>query len=348
MERQMGANSLADYSVSRTRNKGTFLDGVNAMMRWQAVEKLLKSGLGRKDDCQRGVKAYPALLMFKVLLLQSWYGLSDQETENALLDRISFSRFVGISLSEEVPDHTTICRFRNLLVEKGLLETLLNEVNRQFSRQGKLLKKGIGVDASIISSAARPRTHQEIEAMVEDRQEDEKSQAPVEYTTTIKHSCDKDASWIKKGKKSWYGYKIHAGVDIEKGLVLAAHVTPANKADTGELGRILSKAKMPKLARVYADKGYPSESNGEKVKEQGLKNGIMNKAKRNGPLSFWEKVRNRLISRKRFIVERSFGTLKKWCGLTRARYFGLAKVQGQVLLNAIAFNLKSGLFLLPT
>jgi IS5 family transposase len=348
MERQMGTNSLADYSVSRTRNKGTFLDGVNAMMQWQSVEKLLKRGLGRRDDSQRGVKAYPALLMFKALLLQSWYGLSDQETENALLDRISFSRFVGISLSEDVPDHTTICRFRNSLVEKGLLEKLLNEVNRQFSRQGKLLKKGIAVDASIVSSAARPRTHQEIETMPEDRKEEEKATIPVECTATIKHSHDMDAAWIKKGKKSWYGYKVHAGVDIDKGLILAAHVTPANKADTVELGQILSNAKMPKFSRVYADKGYPSESNGAKVRTHGLKNGIMNKAKRNSRLSFWEKVRNRLISRKRFIVERSFGTLKKWYGLTRARYLGLVKVQGQVLLNAIAFNLKSGLFLLST
>jgi IS5 family transposase len=118
MERRMGMNSLADYSVSLTRNKATFLDGIEAMMQWQAIEKLLKKGLGRKDEPGRGAKAYPGLLMFKVFLLQSWYELSDQETENALLDRISFSRFAGISLSEEVPDHTTICRFRNSLVVK--------------------------------------------------------------------------------------------------------------------------------------------------------------------------------------------------------------------------------------
>jgi IS5 family transposase len=184
--------------------------------------------------------------------------------------------------------------------------------------------------------------------MAEDRKEEEKAEAPVECTVTIKHSRDTDASWIKKGKKSWYGYKVHAGVDIEKGLVLAAHVTPANKADTGELGQVLSNAKMPKLARVYADKGYPSGSNGEKIRTRGLKNGIMNKAKRNAPLKFWDKVRNKLISRKRFIVERTFGTLKKWYGLTRARYLGLAKVQGQVMLNSIAFNLKSGLYLSST
>ena len=154
-------------------------------------------------------------------------------------------------------------------------------------------------------------------------------------------------AWLKKGKKSWYGYKVHAGVDIEKGLVIAAHVTPANKADTGELGRILDKAKMAKASRVYADKGYPSASNDQKVWEHKLKNGIMSKRQGGKMLSYWQQIRNKLLSRKRFIVERTFGTLKKWYGLKRARYLGLSKVQGQVLLDSIAFNMKSGLFLLP-
>lgn len=204
MERQMSRNSLADYSVCKTRSKATFLDGVNAMMQWKPIEKLLKNGLGRKDDLKRGIKAYPALLMFKALLLQSWYRLSDQETENALLDRLSFSRFVGISLSEDVPDHTTICRFRNSLVERGLLEKLLDEVNRQFSRQGKLLKKGIAVDASIVSSAARPRTHQEVETMAEDRKEAEKAEVAVGctgFTVTTRHSHDTDGRLAQKGKE---------------------------------------------------------------------------------------------------------------------------------------------------
>jgi IS5 family transposase len=109
--------------------------------------------------------------MFKILLLQQWYGLSDQETEFALRDRISFSRFTGIALAESVPDHTTICRFRNLLVEKSVLKPLLDEVNNQFEKQGKLVKKGVAVDASIVASAARPRKQVDIEYVSQDREE---------------------------------------------------------------------------------------------------------------------------------------------------------------------------------
>ncbi|MDR2504092.1 MAG: transposase [Deltaproteobacteria bacterium] len=173
MERKMGQFGLADYYVAKNRVQASFLDGVDAMMNWKRIEKLLHSRLGRDDKVVRaGSQPYPALIMFKILLLQQWYGLSGQETEFALLDRISFSRFTGIALSESVPDHTTICRFRNLLVEKVLLEPLLDEVNKQFARQGKLVKKGVAVDASIVTSAARPRKQVEIEYVAKDREED--------------------------------------------------------------------------------------------------------------------------------------------------------------------------------
>jgi IS5 family transposase len=110
--------------------------------------------------------------MFKILLLQAWYDLSDLAMEDALYDRYSFSRFVGISFDDDVPDHTTICRFRNLLVEKKVLQKLLDEVNAQLSIQGKLVKSGCVVDATIISSAAHPRKQVDMEMVAEDREED--------------------------------------------------------------------------------------------------------------------------------------------------------------------------------
>jgi IS5 family transposase len=147
------------------------------MIGWKQIEKLLKQGLGRSDVVTAGAKSYPALQMFKILLLQQWYGLSDKDTECAMLDRISFIRFAQLSLEESVPDHTTICRFRNLLVEKRLLEALLDEVNWQMEKQGKLVKKGVAVDASIISSAARPRKQVDVESVVRDRKEAKSSSA---------------------------------------------------------------------------------------------------------------------------------------------------------------------------
>ena len=120
MERKMGHFGLADlYAERRYRKHPCFLDAVEQLLDWPHIERELKKKLRRSEENCAGVKAYPALCMFKILLLQSWYDLSDLDMEGALSDRYSFSRFAGISLDEDVPDHTTICRFRNLLAERS-------------------------------------------------------------------------------------------------------------------------------------------------------------------------------------------------------------------------------------
>jgi len=340
MERASGLFGIADYVVVN-RKRVTFLDGVAAMIDWKRIEKLLKRGLGRTNEITSGPKAYPAVQMFKILLLQQWYALSDQETEWAMLDRISFIRFAGLSLEESVPDHTTICRFRNALVEKKILQALLDEVNKQMERQGKLVKKGVAVDASIISSAARPRKQVDIETVVCDREEAEAPQAKV----TVSYSHDRDAAWTKKGKSFYYGYKGHTSVDVDSGLILSAHATPANHSDTGELGILVNRSKLPAKSRVYGDKGYTSAANRTLLKQHQCKDGIMNRAYRNTPLAERERKRNSLISKKRHVVERVLGTLKQHYGLARASYLGTLKVQGELLLSSLAYNLKRALFL---
>jgi IS5 family transposase len=201
MERAKGLLGFADYVVSKNRGPATFLDGVDDMIEWGRIEKLLKRELGITDEVKAGAKSYPVIQMFKVLLLQQWYGLSDKDTEFCLSDRLSFMRFVGFSLEESVPDHTTICRFRNAVVAKDLLELLLNDVNTQMEKQGKLVKKGIAVDASIISSAARPRKVVVVDNVVTDRKEAETTPT-IEPQETVVYSHDSDAAWTKKGKES--------------------------------------------------------------------------------------------------------------------------------------------------
>lgn len=344
MERQMGLFGIADFVIKNNRNKATFLDGVSAIIKWKPIENLLHRALGRNQDVHVGPKSYPALLMLKILLLQQWYGLSDMETEAAMIDRISFVRFAGLSLEDSVPDHTTICRFRNLLTEKGVFKPVLDEVNRQLEKQGKLVKKGVAVDASIISSAARARKHIDVETVTVDR--DESSNADAS-DITVTYSHDADAAWTKKGNEYHYGYKAHTCVDIENGLILSTHVTPANHSDTGELAKLVIDSNLPDKTRVYADKGYTSAKNSEILQQQKCKDGIMGRAWRNKPLTPRERTRNKQISQKRYIVERVFGTLKQHYGMARASYIGLFKVEGGVLLSALAYNLKRALFLLP-
>lgn len=124
------------------------LDGIDRLVDWKAIEKLMVGIHAKKQ----GEQAWPPLLMFKALLLQSWYGLSDPGLEKQLARDLMFRRFINLGLSEGVPDHSTIWRFRNTLTKQGLLDTLLLEVNQQLSAKGLYIKAGEVsiVDATVI------------------------------------------------------------------------------------------------------------------------------------------------------------------------------------------------------
>lgn len=325
---------FADYFIEQRKHSNTFLDKIGQFIDWKHIEQLLKKKY-KKTASADGRPAYPPLPMFKLLLLQRWYGLSDPGLEEALNDRISFIRFSGFSLSSPLPDYSTICRFRNAILELGLYEKLFEEIMKQLESKGLLVKKSNGaiVDATIIESSRRPRKVMEI--MPEDRKE-EKTDIP----STVTYSDDTDATWIKKGKKPYYGYKAHISVDAKDGYVIGGHVTPANVADTTELERLVDASNLPQNSFVLADKGYASEKNRTILKEKGYTDGIMDRAARNKPLTVVQRIINRLISSVRYKVERSIGTLKRGYHFSRMRYKGLKKGNMEFLLNATAFNLK--------
>jgi len=323
--------SIVDYMINlKRKNNPTRLDAINELINWVPIERKLRKKLKRTINAA-GKPAYPSLVMFKALILQNMYDLSDVELEEQLRDRMSFLRFVGLGMTDDIPDSTTLCRFRNELLGQEATEKLYQMVLKQLLPHGKL-KHGVSVDATIIDSSRRPR--KVLEIIPEDRKEEEAGeQAAVTY------SDDADAAWVQKGKRVSYGYKVHMGACPETGLILGGHVTPANKSDMNELGQVLSEIPVEVTGRCYADKGYTSKANREKVKQHGLKDGIMSKAVRGRKLTEREQIRNKLISRKRCGIERIFGTLKRGLHYVRSRYVGIAKVGQEFLLRALAYNL---------
>ena len=205
---------------------------MNRLIDWKPIEKILRKKY-RKVASADGRPAYPPVPMFKLLLLQRWYGLSDPGLEDALSDRISFIRFSGFSLGSTLPDHSTICRFRNTCMELDIYEKLFAEINRQIEFHGLLVKEGAIIDATIVESSRRPR--KVIEVMAEDRGEEETDTPPPQIT----YSDDHDATWVRKGKKPYYGYKTHVVVDTKEGFILNGHVTPAHVADTTEFENLM-------------------------------------------------------------------------------------------------------------
>jgi len=289
------------------------LERVSALVDWSGFEKALA---GLREDGP-GRPGYRPVLLFKALLLQAWYGLSDAELEFRLGDSLSFSRFVGLSLEDAVPDHTTLCRFRNRLVSQRLLERLFDELDRQLEGAGLVLKQGAMLDATLIE-AATPRPRGGSEALAQAR--------------------DPDAAFAKRQGKpgSTYGYKAHVNVDQGSGLVRAVLTTPANVNDTVPADALIRGDE----AAVYADKAYDTHARRARLKQAGVKPRLMRRPNRYHPLTERQKHLNDLIARRRAAVETTFATWKRRMGLTSIRYLGLAKAAGQVLLTAMAFNLR--------
>jgi IS5 family transposase len=286
------------------------LDRLHGLVKWYRFEKLL----ARLRGGGAGRPAYPPVQMFKVLLLQSLYGLSDAEMEEALGDRLSFRRFAGLTLTDAVPDHSTICRFRNLLVERALLERLFAELDRQLEKAGVILKRGTMLDATVIeTSAARP---------------------PMGGT-----SSDPDARFTRhQGKAgSSFGYKAHVGVDEGSGLIRSVVTTPANVNDTVPADLLIRGDEDA----VLADGAYHTHAREAALKAAGIKPRLIRRPNKHHPeLPARIKRYNKLISRRRAPVETTFATLKRRMGLNVIRYKGLAKATGQVLIAAMAFNLR--------
>ena len=336
--------TFADYFVEiRKQARKNFLDDVHRLIDWKPIEKILRKKY-RKFASADGRPAYPPLPMFKLLLLQRWYGLSDPGLEDALYDRISFLKFSGFSLGSSLPDHSTICRFRNTLMELGIYEKLFGEINRQIEAHGLLVKEGAIVDATIVESSRRPR--KVIEVMAEDRSEEESSSDIS--SPKITYSDDHDATWVRKGKKPYYGYKAHMAVDTREGFILNGHVTPAHVADTTEFEKLMENLSLPDTSPVCADKGYASMKNRDLLAARGYEDAIMHKAAREKPLTPFQRLINRIISAFRYRVEQGMGTLKKHYGFTRMRYRGLSKGNMEFLLNAMAFNLKKAVRMIET
>jgi len=267
-----------------------------------------------------GEKAWPPLVMFKILLLQSFYNLSDPACEKQLARDLLFRRFVNLSLTDPVPDHSTIWRFRNTLNKNGILQKLLDNINHQLNSQGLIIKNG---QASIIDAT-----------VIQAKNNRPNKNAKGENTQ------DKDASYNVKtasdGKrKTTYGFKAHVNVD-EDGFILAQTLTTGSLHDSNVFEHLLTGSEEA----VYADSAYKSQKHDQLLKSKDIQNRVLHRAYRNKPLSEQQKSHNKLASQVRYVVERTFGVLKKYYGLGQARYMGIARNQARLTIICIAHNLK--------
>ena len=339
------SNDWYTYNVinSRIGNDFSFLSKVDQIINWEPLLDLINN-IHIQDITKQGRKAYPKLVMLKAILIQSWYNLSDVELENCLKDRLSFIQFCNLSLNRPVPDHSTICRFRNKLCNANIHKKILETVNFQISSLGLNIKSGSVIDASLIQAHSRPNRKEYVE--VEPSGDEAISEKLIMKKLVREESKDPDARWIKKGKKSVYGYKANIGVDTETGLVQNIISTPANVHDIKTIPGLLKLIKLPKSACISADKGYSSKSVRQLIREMQCKPLVMFKKFKNDLLQKVKIRFNKAVSTKRYIVEQTFGCLHAHYAFGRTKYVGLEKTDYYLTMKCVAFNLKRMLSLI--
>jgi len=324
------ADSICDLRSRKI--KTVFFNQINTLLDWDKISSIIDNHY-TKGKSATGSPSYDGLLLFKMCLLQTWYGLSDYEVEDRVNDSISFGYFCGLTLEQIAPDHSTVSRFRTAMTKAGAYEKLFKEINRQLEQNKIIVKTGAIVDASVIETPLKPKgktTHK----VTQDREDEIENEVTKEYAQSV----DKDASWLKKRGKYHFGYKKHHVTDNE-GLVLGVLTTKASVNEIANLEEVLDTADLPENIPLKADKGYQSEKNEKLLKERKLKNHILKKAKKNKPLTQWEKKFNKLIGKTRFKVERTFGGIKRWFNGGIARYRGITKMHTQNLMEAMCYNL---------
>ncbi len=344
--KETGKESFVDCMLAprlqKSQNK--FLMTIDQEIDWRPINSYLR----RKYSCRQdavGAPAYDPVLLFRILLLQTWYKLSDCEVEERVNDSLSFSRFLGLSLEEQCPDHSTISRFRSRLIELNIMDKLLDKLNQAMSKHRLSIKEGCIIDASIVSTPFAPKKGRpKLSEMADDRADHRSSELiakELERHNTgedFSSGTDLEAHYVKKLGKAYFGYKKHVLTDME-GLVIALRTEPANVADPYQFIPVLEKVALPVRTPVFADKGYFGKEYGDYLKARKLKDRRMLKGQKNAPISPRQEFFNHLIAKVRYPVERTFGSIKRWFRGGRAKYKGLKKVALQNIIEAMAYNL---------
>lgn len=333
--------SFSELDVTRRTRKGNFLKQIDQLIDWDSVEQAIAVHYSPISDAA-GRPAYSGLLLFKMLLVGIWNGgLSDESVEDMANSNLHVMRFLGLSLEDDVPDHSVLSRFRTRLTAAKAWDGLLEEINRQVQMHDIMVRKGCHVDASITQSPRKPKTKPTYEVVSdrEERDDEPDAKEAMRVIEVTQPGVDTEARWVKKAGKSVFGYKQHTVVD-DNGLILAVETTAANCHDSKSLLGLLDKANIQSGARIHADKAYSSQKHRDALKSRGIKNGIQDKAAKNNPLTHRQLQRNSLITKARYVVERTFGSQVRWFNAKTLRYFGLAKAHAWHILLAMAYNLK--------
>ena len=309
---------------------------INAVVPWEAFRSRLENVWRKPPDKRKskaGCKPWDAIVMFKAIILCALYNLSDDQVEYQMRDRLSFVRFLALTLEDKVPDAKTVWLYREQLSRAGLIEALFEDFDAYLKSQGYQAMGGQIIDASIVAVPIQRNRRDENEQIKRGEMPEAWADEPAK-----RRQKDTDARWTKKHGKRHYGYKNHVTIDRRHKLIRRYRVTDAAVHDSQVVDELLTSDNT--ASGVWADSAYRSKAIEATVKARGLTSRIHRKASRNRPLHDWEKAGNRSRSRFRARVEHVFGAQRNDMGGTLVRSIGLVRARARIGLKNLAYNMR--------
>ena len=312
-------------------NGGDPLVKLNQVVDWELFRKSIEAIRETEDrKSNAGRKPFDGVVMFKIMILQSLYNLSDDQLEFQIRDRLSFMRFLGLSLSDTVPDAKTIWLFREQLTEAKLIKKLFDQFDDFLRKNGFSAQKGQIVDASIIAAPKQRNSREENKQIQE-------GHTPDDWSENKQRQKDVDARWTKKGGKNYYGYKNHIDVDVKHKLIRDYEVTPASVHDSNVFEQILDKNNSSK--DVYADSAYGSADKRNTLKKAKFRGHIQLKGCRHKKLTDSQIKSNHKRAKIRSRVEHIFGVQAMRAGDLIMRAIGIIRATAKIGLRNLAYNI---------
>lgn len=295
-------------------------------------EKLESKLLNHNKKNNAGAKPFDVVIMFKIMILQRYYGLGDTQIEYQILDRISFKKFLGLESGDKVPDEKTVWVFRENLTNSGLVVEIFEKFTQYLETKGLIMNEGKMIDASFTVAPRQRNTREENKAIKEGHGNGLWNDQPHKK----KHK-DIDARWTKKNNETFFGYKNHTKVDTKSKFIDKYKVTDASVHDSQPLDDLLDEQDAGQ--DFYGDSAYTGEDQEKVIRKHEMNNKAHEKGYRNKPLTEEQKNNNREKSKTRARVEHVFGFMEQSMNGLIVRSVGIQRATGIIGLINLTYNL---------
>jgi IS5 family transposase len=321
-----------DFRLTKLSKLGDPLEKLNKGIDFEIFRNILEEKLTKQAKGAGGRRPYDYVMMFKILILQRYYNLSDDQIEYQINDRMSFMRFLNLSISDDIPDSKTVWNFREQIVDLDLVDVIFTLFIKELERLKLIVNEGKIVDASFIE-VPKQRNKRDENTQIK------KGEIPDDFekNPNKKSQKDTDARWTQKNNENFFGYKNHIKIDSKSKIITKYEVTAASVHDSQILDKLLDE--KDKGQKLYADSAYSGANQKEAISKKEINNQVHEKGNRAHPLTEEQKLNNIEKSRTRARVEHVFGFMEMSMNAMYLNCIGFKRTNAIVGLMNLTYNM---------